>query len=170
MIKKIYIDMDGVLANFEKGVSEAMPMFGKNTAALDNIDMWKYVNKNKAFWETLKPLSNCFKLIKLIEEKFPKASKHILTAIPNDEKKFKNLIFSPSKDGKSKWINKYLPTYKNKIIFCLRKEKQNYSTEGSLLIDDNKTTIKEWNNKGGIGILYSNSNFKKISTKLIDIS
>lgn len=38
MIKKIYIDMDGVLANFEKGVTEVMPMFGKNTASLDNID------------------------------------------------------------------------------------------------------------------------------------
>jgi 5'(3')-deoxyribonucleotidase len=169
MIKKIYIDMDGVLADFEKGITKVMPMFGKNTASLDNIDMWKYVNKNKAFWETLKPLSNCFKLIKLIEDKFPKATKNILTAIPNDEKKFKTLILSPSKDGKSKWISKYLPQFKNKIIFCLRKEKQNYSEIDSLLIDDNKTTIKEWNEKGGIGILYSNSNYNSIKKQLIEL-
>ncbi len=170
MLKEIFIDMDGVLADFENGVTKVMPMFGNNTSAIENIDLWKYVNKNKAFWETLRPLSNCFKLINLLEELFPNVNKRILTAIPNDEKKFKSLIISPSKDGKTKLISKHLPQFKNRIIFCLRKEKQNYSKENCLLIDDNKTTINEWNEKGGIGVLYSNSNFSSIKKALIDLT
>lgn len=173
-IKKIYIDMDGVLVDFENGIKDIIPTFGKLTKSLDSNEMWKAVEKKKNFWETLEPLSNAKSLITSLKEKFNNAEFYILTGVPSDEKKLskeleekvkKNnpgFMASASKMGKIKWIKTYFPEFGDKIIFVRRSQKQKYSQEGCLLIDDNLQTNKEWNTKDGAGIWYQDKKFNSI--------
>ena len=43
------------------------------------------------------------------------------------------------------------------LILSPRANKQDYAKENSILIDDLKPTIDEWNAKGGIGILHTSA-------------
>ena len=181
-IKKIYIDMDGVLVDFENGIKNIIPTFGKLTKSLDSNEMWKAVEKKKNFWETLKPLPNAKELIALLKRKFKSAEFYILTGVPSDQKKISKeleekdkeigFINSASKDGKKKWIEKNFPEFNNKIIFVRRIQKQEYSQEGCLLIDDNLETCEEWNIKEGVGIWYNhkNKNFNAIKKTIKSLS
>jgi len=66
------------------------------------------------------------------------------------------MITSPSRDntsrlGKNLWVKNNLNP-KPKVIFAYSKDKQRYANENSILIDDKKSNINEWNAKGGIAI------------------
>ena len=71
-----------------------------------------------------------------------------------------SLLSSPSYDnssrlGKRLWVKNKIPG--TKLILAARKNKQDYSEENTILIDDLKPTINEWNAKGGIGILHTSA-------------
>jgi ribosomal protein L1 len=62
---------------------------------------------------------------------------------------------SRSKGGKIKWVLKNTRIPKSRILVVKREQKQAYSTDKgqpSVLIDDYIKNIKEWENKGGIGV------------------
>ena len=62
---------------------------------------------------------------------------------------------SSSKAGKIKWVLKNTRIPKSRIVVVKRAHKQSYAThngEFSVLIDDYIKNIKEWENKGGVGI------------------
>jgi hypothetical protein len=48
------------------------------------------------------------------------------------------------------------PDYKSLLLYP-RHEKQNFSGENKILIDDMANTIEEWNAKGGIGIHHTST-------------
>ncbi len=54
-----------------------------------------------------------------------------------------------------KWVKKNTPD--TKLILAFRANKKQYSKENSILIDDLKVTIDEWNAGGGIGILHTSA-------------
>ena len=65
-----------------------------------------------------------------------------------------DLLTSPSRDnnsrlGKNLWVKNNLNP-KPKVIFAYSADKQRYSNENSILIDDKKSNINEWIAKGGI--------------------
>ena len=68
-----------------------------------------------------------------------------------------SLLSAPSYDnssrlGKRLWVKKNTPG--TKLILAAAKNKQDYSKEGAILIDDRADTIREWDSQGGIGILH----------------
>jgi hypothetical protein len=71
-----------------------------------------------------------------------------------------SLLSAPSSEnssrlGKRLWVKKNTPG--TKLILAAAKNKQDYSEEGAILIDDRADTIKEWNAGGGIGILHTSA-------------
>ena len=76
-------------------------------------------------------------------------------------KQYKPTILSaPSRNpvsskGKKEWVKSELPG--TKLILAFADEKQKYSEENSILIDDMKKNIEQWVSQGGIGILHINS-------------
>ena len=60
-----------------------------------------------------------------------------------------------SRLGKRLWVRNNTPG--TKLILAARKNKQDYSEENAILIDDLELTINEWNAKGGIGILHTSA-------------
>ena len=71
-----------------------------------------------------------------------------------------SLLSAPSSEnssrlGKRLWVKNKIPG--TKLILASAKNKQNYSEEGAILIDDREDTIREWDSRGGIGILHTSA-------------
>ena len=58
-------------------------------------------------------------------------------------------------DGKTYWD--YIKKYKPILLSSRSKDKQNYSGENKILIDDRPSNITEWRSQGGIGILHTSA-------------
>jgi hypothetical protein len=68
---------------------------------------------------------------------------------------------SRSRNGKIKWVLKNTRIPKSHVIVVQRAEKQSYATQNgevSVLIDDYIKNIKEWENRGGIGVHHTDVN------------
>jgi hypothetical protein len=73
-----------------------------------------------------------------------------------------DILSSPSRDnnsrlGKNLWVKNHLNP-KPKLIFAYSADKQRYANANSILIDDKKSNIQEWESKGGIAIRCKDGN------------
>ena len=85
---------------------------------------------------------------------------------------FPNLT-SPSRNntsrlGKNLWVKNQLNP-KPKVIFAYSADKQRYSKENAILIDDKKSNINEWAAKGGIAIRCKNGDVDHVIEKLKEL-
>jgi 5'(3')-deoxyribonucleotidase len=151
-IKKIYFDMDGVLADFDNGVRELLhlePMpqgFQKDEY---QTAMWTKMKEYGHFYRDLKPLPHALESFAQIYSDYGDRCE-ILTGVPKPKR---GIIYAG--DDKVNWVHKYL-SEKVRINLVLRKEKL-LSCLGKeyILIDDYGITVKEWNSLGGTGILHT---------------
>ena len=149
----IYLDMDGVVANFDKrfkDLSGLLPndfvdKYGKN-AFWDLID-----EKHKvSFWRGIEIMPGAKKLVDFVS-KYPY---EMLTA-PSVKKQ--------SVIGKGLWITDKVGTLypsRPKVTYRPAKEKHNVKpdlTKFDILIDDKMSTIDRWDAKGGTAIFYQNA-------------
>ena len=70
------------------------------------------------------------------------------------------LLSSPSRSetsrlGKRLWVRNNLPGIK--LTLAQAYNKQNYAEPNHILIDDRKSNIEQWRDKGGIGILHTSA-------------
>lgn len=143
-VKKIYLDMDGVLADFESAVIA----FGATQFPIGD-EMWNKLKNTPNFFKTIKPLKNSHFLFNLLYS-FHKDKVEILTGIPQPKRE----MFSAAKD-KEDWIREHFSKI-IKVNAVFRKDKKDFCHgEQYILIDDMKRNIKEWKKQGGIGILHT---------------
>jgi hypothetical protein len=57
--------------------------------------------------------------------------------------------------GKKMWVKRLGSP---KVHFRSKEKKREFANPNSILIDDLKSNIKEWNASGGVGILHRNAN------------
>lgn len=154
-INVIYVDMDGVIADFNKGFksitgSEGLSAIeyekkhGKNSIwkVIDNYNKTKFFENlpwtedGKDLWDYLNKTHNNIK---------------ILTALGRTN--------GHSSTGKKNWLNKHLPNlYDNEIVMVPNKHaKKHWATPYSIIIDDSDIVITEWRKKGGIAIHHQNT-------------
>ena len=151
---KIYFDMDGVLANFNKGVINLLHL-----KPINQSDPFDYKKTNALYakmrtvdhyYDMLEPIQEAVDLLLELYEKYGD-DVQILTAIPKPHRG----IITASED-KINWT-KRLISDKIKINICYRAEKANFCTgTDCILIDDYDKNIREWETLGGTGILYTN--------------
>ena len=150
----IYLDMDGVIADFDQrfmDVSGMTPNEYKDKHGLKKF--WNLIDKeNKVkFWVGIPLMPGAKELVDYISQ----YDYEILTA-PSVRKQ--------SKIGKTVWLRKIHPDlFPNtpKINFKPAKEKHQIKTnltKTDILIDDKVSTIDTWNSSGGTGILYTSAN------------
>jgi hypothetical protein len=149
---KVYVDMDGVVADFDQrflDLSGMMPRefeskYGKN-AFWDFIDEGD--NKLK-FWVGIPQMSDAQQLIDFVS----KYDYEMLTA-PSLKKQ--------SLMGKGLWMinqtKKGLFPSKPKVNYKSAKNKKDFAAPNNILIDDKPSTIDSWNAAGGIGILHTSA-------------
>ena len=160
MFKEIYIDLDGVLADF---FFEWKNITGKNWWELDNnIIAIQKIREQKNFWLKLPLLSNSLKLLKIL--KYNNHSYHILSSpLQNDQKCI---------NQKKQWVKNMLTFYPpQKVIISSEKEKYAKDNLGlpNVLIDDFGINIKKWENNGGIGIKHKDYKFTRTEEKLLKL-
>jgi hypothetical protein len=145
---EIYCDLDGVLVDLAGKMSQ---IYGKNLAngSFTNYFydlMSSYSTAEKLdFWVSLEETDDCMDLWNFIK-KFTPA---ILTSCSGA---------AIACVGKKKWCSNHLDVPSRRVI-CVphSTSKQNYAGSNRILIDDLESNIKEWEEKGGIGILHKNA-------------
>ncbi|MBR1670802.1 MAG: hypothetical protein IJ695_08895 [Butyrivibrio sp.] len=155
MARKIYFDMDGVLADFDGGVTELCGLKplkqGEHRSKEEDDLMWERVRGVPHFYDRLEPMPGAVELFRELYERYGDKCE-ILTGIP----KPKRGITTAGED-KIAWAHRLLtPELKVNIVY--REEKKNFCTgKDSILIDDLKSNIDDWVNYGGTGILHISS-------------
>jgi restriction endonuclease S subunit len=141
---KIYLDMDGVLCNFER------EYFLRYNELPGSMRDRKEFNHN---WDDF-VLNKCFEKL----EWWPGGKELIayINSLPNIEveilsssggEKYHDFVT----DQKNKWLKDNCLTYKANIVSG-RKNKAKFATPDSILIDDTYDVIQSFNKAGGIGI------------------
>lgn len=139
-----FLDMDGVLANFNKRAKEIL---GDDFEKCDNNYAWNTLVNYQDLYLDLEPMEDAFLLFDLLKNKDLK----ILTAIPSKAK------FNYSQQHKIEWMKKHFNFHGEVLFGPYSKDKQLYAKNNHVLIDDNILNIKQWVNKKGIAIHHINT-------------
>jgi len=149
---KLFLDLDGVLCNWTKGVCDLFCVDYKEPDVYDiskmlgipQSQMWKKIDEaGYSFWANLEP----YPWFNEIIEKVKKVDKNFC------------LLTSPSKcpncvKGKLEWIHNHFGWGFRNYIFAPSQLKQEVAGKNKILIDDRLSNIKEWDDNGGYGILF----------------
>ena len=165
MVKKIYFDMDGVLADFDSGVTKLCGVDHiiqcDHRSKEDDDLMWEKIRDVGHFYDKLDPIPGAVELFRDLYEKYENICE-ILTGIP----KPKRGIMTAGED-KIAWAHRILiPDLKVNIVY--REEKKSFCAgKEYILIDDLESNIRNWECFGGTGILYKNADeTRKILTEI----
>jgi len=144
---KLYLDMDGVIANFEKRYIELFhesPGSSRDRKQFSNN--WTVFIEGKNF-ETLDWWPGGPELITYIQQNFLHENVEILTSSGG------NKYHSEVEVQKNVWIKRMNLSEKWKVnVVAGRKLKAEFATPDSILIDDTLDVIDAFNKAGGIGI------------------
>ena len=147
---KIYVDMDGVLVDFDGGYEKLTGMTTREADEKGPEFFWKPISKAGAkWWITLNWMPDGKQLWDYVKKYNPE-----LLSAPSREE--------ASKMGKRIWVKRELPGAK--LILRSADKKQEFASPTSILIDDREKNIEQWKAAGGIGILHTDaaSTIKKL--------
>jgi hypothetical protein len=164
MSSRLYVDMDGVLADFVKGAESYFKVIierlggikaAQFTALWESPKGWRQLKKDwPTFWMDLDPEPFASQLLKLVLPHHPA----VLTAIPRG--------WPSSATGKRIWCRRHMPGWgrhpNEEFLGVDRTEKRRYAKQAdgtpNLLIDDFSKNVAEWESAGGIGLFYTGGN------------
>ena len=147
---EVYLDMDGVLADFVYGYNKVAGTDIKSQWDLPKAKQDPVLAKiaGTDFFQTLPKFPSADKLVDLVIQKF---GHYNICSSPlrND--------YENSEKHKTIWLQKHLNPQPKNIIITPRKEKYAVQADGTpnILIDDKAENIQRWRAQGGIGILYN---------------
>lgn len=138
----IYLDMDGVLADFDRHYYVHFGNWPTRWPLPDTVD-WRKVNAVPNFYYTMPLMPDAQKLVdytyKIGE------GVEILTGIPSS--------VDSADNQKIAWAKFRWPTLK--VNCCESKNKYTFAKKGDTLIDDYARYRSEWEKAGGIFILHT---------------
>lgn len=148
---KIYVDLDGVLVDFQKMAFEIAGIrMTDDTEKHLRRDFWKSVDRHvaagKPFFSAMDPLHDAFVLWDYIKDRSPEilsATGHVRGAAAE----------------KRSWVRKHLgDTVANSAHFVRDgADKAKFATPNSILIDDRAKVLAPWEAAGGIAILHTSA-------------
>ncbi len=149
----IYLDMDGVVADFDKRFEDLSGMMPQEYVNKNGLNaFWDLIDeKHKvAFWRGIELMPGAEKLVSYV-------SQHPFEMLTAPSIKKQSII------GKGLWIKDKVGTlYSTKPKVTYRSAKQKHTvkpnlTKFDILIDDKGSTIDNWNAAGGTAILYQSA-------------
>ena len=152
---EIFIDMDGVLADFFTEWGKLMGKKDWRDIGSENISKaLEKIKQTENFWLDLPLTSNAKNLINLVKQ--VKGEYNILSSpLPGDPK---------SEPHKRQWIKKNLNFFPPKKIF-IRHDKESFATQSdgtpNILIDDYGVNVRKWEASGGVGFKHKDHKFER---------
>lgn len=154
MIKKVLLDMDGVITNFHKGVCDA---FNReyNFEEMIRYDFWEDwegpdvtrgdVNSmcNQKFWRSLEWMPEGKETLKIIEEAYGKENIFLFT---------QPMPHPGSWTGKRLWVCSQMYDYINRLIVT-SSPRSLFASPNTLLIDDKDENVDAFIEAGGHAVL-----------------
>ena len=140
---KIYCDMDGVIADFERGYEELTGIDLQGEFKPEGKEFWGPISKaGVGFWAGLKWMPDGQQLWDYIKPFNPQ-----LLSAPSREQS--------SRIGKHVWVKHKIPG--TRLILRYANKKKELASPKSILIDDRQANIDQWEAAGGIGILHTSA-------------
>lgn len=180
MKSKIFLDMDGVIADFFNHIAHILNKKSyKDISQAELFDLMEAQTDISDFFAKLPQFKSNTVLLKRVLD--VAGCYYICTAPLKDDTEpddtNRNLFFKrQSMIGKMVWINNNLSPQPERICFSNQKWKDAPAVEKdgtrNILIDDKQSNIDAWNNAGGIGIKFQadehfdDPNLEYIKTKL----
>lgn len=147
-IKKIYLDMDGVIANFNSRYKSLYKMEPSEADA--NGDFDKFFTKFIAdgHFATLDLMPDAMELIDYLRGL--SIPTEILSSTASEKRD------ADIRRQKLEWLEKHNIEF-SPILVPGKRLKKDYSNPSSLLIDDTQVNIDQWRREGGVGILHTDA-------------
>lgn len=151
-MKNLYIDLDGVICDFEKSYTK---LFGKTPKQARDF---KEFSPNWTTFVEGGHFSNLDKfpgadLILKIADTLSKKGVNVEILSSSGGKKYHDLVMKQ----KLEWLKKNNINYKANIV-AGRRLKSDFANNDSVLIDDTDDVIESFNEAGGFGILHNDVN------------
>ncbi len=164
----IYVDLDGVLANFSGGCERIFPNYSQDHKPLNDmvahldiapVDFWRAIDsRGEEWWYDLE-----------LEE----WANELLEVVRFYDKNF-TILTSPSRShyaasGKVLWMQKHFGEKFANYIITPAKNKQLLANKKAVLIDDNNTNCEQFRSRLGYAVLFPriwNTNHELESSKL----
>lgn len=137
-MRQIFIDMDGVLADFDSGYEAAFGV--RPSIHADNVD-WELVRQHKDFYLNLPPMPDFAELWSAVVPLNP----IVLTGIPRS--------VAEACANKTAWVRRYMG--QTEIRCCRSSEKCLNAKAGDILIDDWEKYRRKWEKAGGVWITHT---------------
>jgi hypothetical protein len=155
MIRKIAIDMDGVVGDFLRGAYNA-GIFNPETGEMNEE---KLKEADEQFWANLPVLTEGLWLYSRL---YAFSRKHDLTLYI-----LSHAINEAAKAGKREWIQKNLGTNPMEIVLVAkRSDKKDFADQDTLLIDDYEKTCEEFIANRGHAVVFHRKDLQKTLEEL----
>jgi hypothetical protein len=138
MRKQVYLDCDGVLADFDRGAEKILGapphVFEKRHGA---GEFWKRLARAPDFFDSLEPMADAMVLYEAVRHLDP----IILTGLPRGKW---------AEPQKRRWAERHFPGVP--VITTMAALKHEHRHPGDALVDDRDKHRHLWENEGGIFI------------------
>ena len=148
IIKKIYLDMDGVIADFDRRYKARYKMLPREAEEHKEFDKFFTQFIKDGEFATLDLMPDAMELIRFLRGL--KIPTEILSS-SSSEKRDPDI-----RPQKLEWLKKNNIEFPA-IIVPGKRHKKEYSNKNTLLIDDTPANIDQWRREGGIGILHTDA-------------
>ena len=133
---QLYLDCDGVLADFDRGAEAILGLRPRAFQERFNIGkMWAKLASAPDFYGTLPLMPGATELFEAVRHLHPV----ILTGLPRG---------NWAAPQKVRWAAEHFPG--TKVITCMAVDKRNHAKEGDVLVDDTLKHAHLWEGAGGI--------------------
>ncbi len=138
-MRQIFLDLDGVLADFD---AASIALFGKHPRRAEQVlgtpEFWRHIQLAGSFYRGLALTSDAMKLYRAVAHLSP----IILTGVPAG---------GWAEEQKIAWVEQHFPGVK--VITCRAREKFLYMRHpGDVLVDDYLKYKELWEQAGGVFI------------------
>jgi hypothetical protein len=137
-MRQLYLDCDGVLADFDKGATAVLGLAPRTYEKRHGIGrFWQKLAGAPDFYFSLPLLPDAMTLFEAVRHLSP----IILTGLPRG---------NWAADQKMRWAARHFPG--TRIITCMARDKRDHAKDGDVLVDDQLKHRHLWEEAGGVFI------------------
>lgn len=143
---RVFVDLDGVLADFDAGALAVLGMAPKDYQQVHGAAvMWKKLASTPDFYTNLPVIDGALAMLDVIWEESPLTQ--ILTGLP---------LGKWAEPQKREWCERHVGSHVP-VICCMSRDKWQYCTPGDVLIDDREEARVDWEGAGGVFIHHTDA-------------